>query len=149
MTTDPMYADLFTSLACTLINDTHRPARATIGLYWANTRPAELTLSIRCGESYEVWTVARSTLIAASEDWACGAWVGAGWYACYFPRDRDSYMRMSFREGTQTACVVALSRPVEEFIKQTRALVDCGPAESEITLRRVDEAIAQILEGAE
>lgn len=140
------YADLYTTLSASLCWKTPPQQRATIGLFWANTRPAEVSLAVRCGDDYEVWNVGRSLFIAAAQDWARGSWIGGGDFAvCYSP----TVVLLAFKPAGGPHAVAFVDREkLGDFIEHTQRIVPPGEAESRVTLERVDEALRRIFDQA-
>lgn len=141
-----MYKDLYSAVPASMCIRGHRPQRATLGLFWANTRPAEINLSIRCGEDYQVWFVARSTFIAADQEWARGSWIGAGgWFAvCHAA---NQCLLMLREHAGHQAILFTPGQAITAFIEHTQAIVPAGDPETEVTMHQVDKAIKEILNG--
>lgn len=139
------YADLYQAIPASLAVRGHKPVRATLGLFWSNLRPSEIACAIRAGDNYETWNVGRATFIAANQEWARGAWLGGGWFACCYAGDR---IMLGFRPPRQTqAVVIAPATPVAEFIDHTTRLVPPGQPEEDINIERLDAALERILGG--
>lgn len=146
--TDHTYADLCQTFRCSILSPDARPTPGHLTVFWCNSRPAELSLGIRPDglETPEYWNVARSLFIAAALDFHRGAWAGGGDFAiCYGRFDRLMLSFQPRRDPKDRAIVFVDAAPFAEFIDHTTRLVPPGDPESEITMRRVDEALEVIL----
>lgn len=140
-----MYKDLYLSLPGTLHAKGARRTTCAVGLFWANPRPSEISLTVATGDSHETWTVARSLFIAAHRDWYQGAWAGGGQFGICYAGPR---LMLAFRPvWTDAHAVVTIAAPdsVNEFIEHTRGLVQAGDEETAVNLKAVDEALERIL----
>lgn len=136
------FADLYSAIPASICRKGGHPVRATLGLYWVNTRPAELVVTVRAGEDYEAWVVGRSLFTAAHEEWARGSWLGAGHFSVCYAGDKAM---LGFRPPRHPGSVlIAEARPVASFIEHSCALVPQGVPESQVTLKAVDEALRRI-----
>ena len=136
------FADVFQSLNATLHNRGRTPARCTVGLYWTNTAPSEITLSIRSGEEYAVWSVARSILIGAEFDGLRGSWVGGGDFAACYAGER---IMLAFkpRATNDHAVMILPADPVREWVNHTIRITP--PAdETDANMTQVDAALEHI-----
>lgn len=121
-------------------------ADLTIGVYWTLERPSEITLNITHDDGRSrTWRVARSTFMAGAQEWARGAWIGAGDFGLCYSRTADTLM-LSFRphDTPQRGVAVIQARPVEQFIDHTYRIGPHG-CEEEINILAVDRALERIM----
>lgn len=140
-----MYKDLYMTTPGTLCQRGLKATRATIGVFWRNDGPSEISVDVRAGESYEIWSFGRSLFIAAAQDWARGAWIGGGDVGVCYAGDR---IMLAFKPTDRPAQHVILIAPAaifEDFIQHTEALVPTGDPEWSINMEHVDRAIEEIL----
>jgi hypothetical protein len=146
-TTEP-YTDLYVGLNATICSTGKQTTPCTMGLFWANTRPSEVRITVRTGpDNLQTWTVGRALFIAAGLDWYRGAWAGGGDFGICYTKDTDKAM-LAFKptdRPDQRAIVIAGTAVVEDFVQHTAALVPPGDAETLINLAAVDAAIGKIL----
>lgn len=151
-TTEPGYADLYVGITATISATGAPTSKCAMGLFWANSRPSEIRITVRnSADKFETWTVGRALFITAGLDWYRGAWAGGGDFGVCYPKLGDRCM-LAFKptnRPTERAIVIAPVGVVEDFVQHTAALVAPGDDESVINLAAIDKAITRILESTD
>lgn len=144
-----MSASLHVSLTGIVAQAGAYDAPVKVSLDWSDINPAEIVLEIRHVDDDEpaLWTIARTSLVVASQEFYRGAWAGGGNFAVI---DQGDVIRFAFKPlhlpKNRWAFVRLPATPVREFIAHTNRLVPaCSELESELTLRQVERAIAELL----